>query len=243
MARITLKILLRKLIKRMGFDVQRITPRTSNGLRTKLLLDHYHIDLVLDVGANAGQYASELRESGYSGMIVSFEPLSSAYTVLENASSEDSLWTAANRMAIGNFDGEIEMNIAGNSTSSSVLGMLDSHVNAAPSSAYVGSELVQIRKLDTLAKDYMGDANSIFLKVDVQGFEKQVLEGASTLLPRIKGFQLELSLVPLYEGQALFKEILEQMEQLGFKIDAIYPGFSDMKTGRMLQMDGIFFRQ
>lgn len=227
----------------MGFVVKRVTPSTSNALRTRLLLDHHHIDLVLDVGANIGEYARDLRESGYSGKIVSFEPLSSVHTALEKSSRQDPLWTVADRMAIGNFDGEIEINIAGNSSSSSVLGMLDSHVSAAPYSAYVGSELVQIRKLDTLAKDYMGDANSIYLKVDVQGFEKQVLEGASALMPRIKGLQLELSLVPLYEGQALFKEIIEQMEQLGFEINAIYPGFSDPNTGKMLQMDGIFFKK
>jgi len=240
--RLTLKKLLKKLAKRIGFDVKRITPATSDALRTSILCDHHHIDLVLDVGANIGLYASELREAGYTGKIVSFEPLSSAYTVLRNASLDDPLWKVADRIAIGNFDGEIEINIAGNSTSSSVMGMLDSHTSAAPYSAYVGSELVPIRKLDTLEKDYMENANSIFLKIDVQGFEKQVLEGASALLPRIKGLQLELSLVPLYEGQALSKEIIEQMEQLGFEIYAIYPGFSDMETGRMLQMDGVFFR-
>lgn len=237
-----MKKLLKKLAKRKGFDVKRITPSTSNALRTSLLCDHHHVDLVLDVGANIGLYASELREAGYTGKIVSFEPLSGAYAALVNASRDDPSWTVANRMAIGNFDGEIEVNIAGNSTSSSVLGMLDSHTSAAPSSVYVGSELVPIRKLDTLEKDYMENANSIFLKIDVQGFEKQVLEGASALFPRIKGLQLELSLVPLYEGQALYKEIIEQMALLGFEIYAIYPGFSDMKTGRMLQMDGVFFR-
>ena len=238
-----MKELIKKLARRLGLDVRKVTPYSSNGLRTKLLLDHYHIDLVLDVGANIGQYASELREFGYPGTIVSFEPLSNAHAVLEKASAKDPLWTAANRMAIGNQDGEIEINIAANSFSSSVLGILDSHTSAAPLSAYVGSELVPIRKLDTVAKDYMGDDEAVFLKVDVQGFEKQVLEGAGSLLPRVKGVQLELSLVPLYEGQALFKEILDHMDKLGFEINAIYPGFSDLETGRMLQMDGVFFRR
>lgn len=238
-----MKKLLKKLIRRTGFDVKRVSLLTSDALRTRLLCDHYQVDLVLDVGANVGQYASGLRESGYSGRIISFEPLSSAHAALEHASRGDALWTVASRMAIGNFDGEIEINIAENSYSSSVLGILDAHVKAAPHSAYVGSELVPIRRLDMLASDDMRNANSIFLKVDVQGFELQVLEGASGLLPRVKGIQLELSLVPLYAGQALFKEILERTGQLGYELHAIYPGFSDRRTGRMLQMDGIFFRQ
>ena len=99
----------------MGFDVKRITPSTSNDLRTRLLLDHHKIGLVLDVGANAGQYASSLRESGYRGKIISFEPLSTMYSVLERASRTDPLWVIASRTAIGNIDGEIEINISENS--------------------------------------------------------------------------------------------------------------------------------
>lgn len=239
-----MKTILKKVAKRMGFDVKRLTPSTSNALRTRLLLDHHKIDLVLDVGANAGQYASSLREFGYAGEIVSFEPLSTAHSVLERLGRTDPLWTVASRTAIGDVDGEIEINISENSYSSSVLGMLDSHLDAAPHSAYIGSEAVKISKLDSLAKDFIKDNDqSIYLKMDVQGFEMQVLEGAVQILPRVKGIQTELSLVPLYKGQALFTEMLEKMDQLGYEIYAIYPGFSDMKTGRMLQMDGVFFRK
>lgn len=239
-----LKTILKKIAKRMGFEVRRMTPSTSDALRTRLLLNHHKIDLVLDVGANAGQYASSLREFGYAGKIVSFEPLSSAYSVLERKSRTDPLWIVASRTAIGNIDGKIEINISENSYSSSVLGMLDSHLDAAPNSAYIGSEMVAINKLDTLANDYIKDDDrSIYLKMDVQGFEMQVLEGAAQILPRVMGIQTELSLVPLYKGQALFTEMLEKMDELGYELHAIYPGFSDMKTGRMLQSDGLFFRK
>ena len=166
-----MKTVLKKIAKRMGFDVKRITPSTSNDLRTRLLLDHHKIGLVLDVGANAGQYASSLRESGYRGKIISFEPLSTMYSVLERASRTDPLWVIASRTAIGNIDGEIEINISENSYSSSVLGILDAHLDAAPKSAYIGSEAVKISKLDTLANDYIKDNDQlIYLKMDVQGF-------------------------------------------------------------------------
>jgi FkbM family methyltransferase len=207
------------------------------------LLDYHKIDLVLDVGANVGQYAKSLRDLGYSGRIVSFEPLSSAYSQLKTASKKDLLWEIAPQTAIGNQEGEIIINIAGNSQSSSALPMLDAHVQSAPESAYSGSETVKLSRLDTLAKDYIkSETKSIFLKIDVQGLEKQVLEGATAILPLVKGIKLELSLVPLYEGQVLFKEMIDIVEKLGYELYGIEPGFTAEKTGRMLQMDGIFFK-
>jgi FkbM family methyltransferase len=180
---------------------------------------------------------------GYPGRIVSFEPLSSAYSQLKTASKKDPLWEIAPQTAIGNQEGEIIINIAGNSYSSSALPMLDAHLESAPESAYSGSETVKLSRLDTLAKDYIkSETKSIFLKIDVQGLEKQVLEGATAILPSIKGIKLELSLVPLYEGQVLFKEMIDIVEKLGYELYGIEPGFTAEKTGRMLQMDGIFFK-
>ncbi|MCU0536473.1 MAG: FkbM family methyltransferase [Hydrococcus sp. Prado102] len=205
----------------------------------------YHkIDLVLDVGANIGQYVNLLRESGYSGRIVSFEPLSSAHSKLQALSSKDPLWEIAPRTAIGDKDGEIAINISQRSASSSILPMLESHIKVAPDSTYCGSETVKLSQLNTIAKNFIkNDTKSIFLKIDVQGFEKQVIEGATQILPLVKGIQLELSLVPLYKDQALFEEMLEQMKKLGYDLYALSPGLVDPETGRLLQMDGIFFKR
>ena len=239
-----LKKVIKKLARKLGFEVRRYKPATSEVARMQQLFAYHNIDLVLDVGANIGQYARFLREFGYSGKIVSFEPLSSAYSQLKTASSKDSLWEVAPRTAIGNENNEITINISANSYSSSVLDVLDSHVNAAPDSAYIGSETVKLSRLDTIAQEYIKkDATSIFLKIDVQGFEKQVIEGATQILPQIQGIQVELSLVPLYQGQLLFKEMLDFLEELGYELHAVIPGFTDPKTGRLLQMDGIFFKK
>ena len=238
-----LKKTIKKLSRSLGIDLKRYNVQTSEDARMQQLLDYHKIDLVLDVGANVGQYAKSLRDLGYSGRIVSFEPLSSAYSQLKTASKKDLLWEIAPQTAIGNQEGEIIINIAGNSYSSSALPMLDAHVQSAPESAYSGSETVKLSRLDTLAKDYItSETKSIFLKIDVQGLEKQVIEGATAILPPIKGIKLELSLVPLYEGQVLFKEMIDIVEKLGYELYGIEPGFTAEKTGRMLQMDGIFFK-
>jgi FkbM family methyltransferase len=238
-----IKKTIKKLSRSLGIDLKRYNIQTSEAAKMQRLLAYNNIDLVFDVGANVGQYAKSLRDLGYSGRIVSFEPLSSAYSQLKTASKKDLLWEIAPQTAIGNQEGEIIINIAGNSQSSSALPMLDAHLESAPESAYSGSETVKLSRLDTLAKDYIkSETKSIFLKIDVQGLEKQVLEGATAILPLVKGIKLELSLVPLYEGQVLFKEMIDIIEKLGYELYGIEPGFTAEKTGRMLQMDGIFFK-
>jgi FkbM family methyltransferase len=238
-----IKKTIKKLSRSLGIDLKRYNIQTSEAAKMQRLLAYHNIDLVFDVGANIGQYAKLLRELGYSGRIVSFEPLSSAYSQLKAVSEKDPLWEIAPQTAIGNQEGEIIINIAGNSYSSSALPMLDAHLESAPESAYSGSETVKLSRLDTIAKDYIkSETKSIFLKIDVQGLEKQVLEGATAILPLVKGIKLELSLVPLYEGQVLFKEMIDIVEKLGYELYGIEPGFTAEKTGRMLQMDGIFFK-
>jgi FkbM family methyltransferase len=110
------------------------------------------------------------------------------------------LWNVYPRCALGDHDGEVEINIAGNSESSSILPMLESHLSAAPESAYEGKEIVPIKTLDAVAGQYLKDAQAPFLKIDTQGFDWLVLDGARDTLPQIKGILVELSLVPLYGG-------------------------------------------
>ena len=95
--------------------------------------------------------------------------------------------------------------------------MLDSHAKAAPNSVYINSETVKLSRLDSILKEYISkyQSKSIFLKIDIQGFERQVIEGASDIFPLIKGLQLELSLVPLYKDQVLFEEMLEILKGKG----------------------------
>jgi hypothetical protein len=120
--------------------------------------------------------------------------------------------------------------------------MLDSHREAVPESAYVGSEPVRLARLDTLALGYLRPETVPFLKIDVQGYENEVLDGATEVLARARGLQLELSFVPLYSGQRLFEGITETLRALGFAIWAVWPGFCDPRSGRMLQVDAVLFR-
>jgi len=238
------KDIIQSIARKCHFEVRKYSPESSDVARLQRIFSYHEIDLVFDVGANIGQYAKHLRQFGYSGRIVSFEPLSSAHAKLVAASNNDPLWEVAPRTAIGNRDGEISINISTNSVSSSVLPMLELHTKSAPESEYYASETVKLSRLDTAASIYLSQsAQSIYLKIDVQGLETQVLEGASQILPSVKGIQLELSLVPLYEGEPLFRDMLDNMNKLGYELFAVIPGFTDMKSGRLLQLDGIFFKK
>jgi FkbM family methyltransferase len=202
------------------------------------------VDAVLDVGANSGQYAMGLRKRGYKGRIVSFEPLAGPFSDLQNNAAKDSLWDCR-RYALGDVDGTISINVAGNSgESSSVLPMLKSHQDVFPAANYIGAEKVPIRRLDAVVPEVLRPADRIFLKIDVQGFEKQVLAGSkSTVTDRCVGMQLELSFLPLYEGGMLIREALDLAYSLGFTLTGMLPCFTDIRNGRMLQADGIFFRE
>jgi hypothetical protein len=144
---------------------------------------------------------------------------------------------------MGSSIGEIVINIAGNSVSSSVLPMLDSHISAAPISGYVGQESVPLFTLDSVLPDILGKFKNPFLKIDTQGFEGEVLNGAKNVLSHIRGVQLELSLVTLYEGQHLWQEMISRLNNEGFVLWTILPGFTDPKNGKTLQVDGVFFRK
>lgn len=237
-----MKSFVKRTIRCLGFDVRRYNPALSESAQFIRMLSVHRINLVFDVGANIGQFGQFLRNAGYHGRIVSFEPLSAAREQLLKAGRKDALWEVASRTAIGSKDGEIEIHVAGNSESSSVLNMLESHADAAPESRYVGSERVPLRRLDSIALDYFRPDSVAFLKIDVQGYEDRVLRGATRLLDRLVGLQLELSLVPLYEGQRLFDDLIEQMQATGFELWAMSPAFVNRQNGRLLQVDATFFR-
>jgi FkbM family methyltransferase len=202
----------------------------------------HRIELVIDVGANDGGYGRHLRQGGYRGPIVSFEPLPDAHAKLVQQARGDMSWTVAPAGALGEQAQEVDIHIAGNSKSSSLLTMLESHRQAAPQSVTIGTHRVQVRRLDDIELSPLRTANRMLLKVDTQGYEIPVLRGATNTLGRCAGVQLEMSLVPLYEGQALYRDLIGWLEARGFVLWALLPGFSDPTTGRMLQADGVFFR-
>jgi FkbM family methyltransferase len=237
--KIKIGLQLNSLLRKIGIELLRY-PNLDIRRRMKLF-DNFKINKIFDVGANVGNYAISLRKFGYKGDIISFEPLSNVFTILKKNSDRDNKWIAAN-MAIGDIDGETTINVAANTDSSSLLGMLPLHVESAPEAQYIGKEKIKICKLDTIINNYIKEEDNIFLKIDTQGFEKNVIDGAINSLPIIKGIQIEMSLVHLYEGDLIYTDMIEFLKSNGFHLYSLENGFAHPKSGQLLQVDGIFYR-
>ena len=226
----------------LGLELRRYNVVYSEHARLHHLLRYKKVDLVLDVGASDGEYGRYLRQGGYGGAILSFEPLPSAHEKLEIAAVGLRPWHVAPRTAVGAVDGWIDINVAGNSDSSSILSMREAHLRAEPESRTVGVERVPIMRLDSFRHPSIENAASILLKIDTQGYELEVLKGALRLLERVVGLQIELSFTALYEGQPLYRSVLDWLSDRGFNLWGLIPGFVEPESGRLLQCDGLLFR-
>lgn len=216
-----------------------ISKETRNLMR---VLDHHGIDLVFDIGANLGQYARRLRRGGYDGRIVSFEPLSRAHNALEEAAADDPAWTIAPRLALGDSEGPVTLNVSAESDMSSVLDFTADMARLLDSSAYVGTEVAPQARLDAVFSGYAAAGDRVMVKIDTQGTERRVLEGARGVLPAVRAIQIELSIVPVYEGEPSYVETIAHLAGLGFAPVLFIPGYFNRRTARLIGMDGVFVR-
>lgn len=235
-----MKKTLKKFLREMGIQIKKY-PDSDHARRMKMV-NYYRIDTLFDIGANAGQYALKMRELGYKNRIISFEPLSSAFKVLKENSSKDDNWII-NNYAVGDQNCKTLINVAGNSYSSSILNMLPNHIENAPNSMYVSQEKIDIKKLDTIFNSFCNQEEKVMLKIDTQGYEKNVIDGAIESLKKIEIIQLEMSIAPLYENEILLVEMIEYLRKIGFMVFSFENGFSNPITGQLLQVDGIFVKK
>lgn len=207
---------------------------------------HTGYDVVLDVGANLGQFGADLRMSGYRGRIVSFEPIPGCYARLARTAAADRAWTCR-QVALGASRAQALLHRASNDgASSSLLPMTGHHQAAAPAVRTLDTELVQV---ETLAGIWPGlgiaPTDRILLKIDTQGYEREVLAGAAEYLPRIAGVLCEMSTVELYAGSPLYFEIDGVLRQAGFALTHLSPELYGPRGGgsRLAQFNALFERE
>jgi FkbM family methyltransferase len=222
----------KQLANRMGFEISRYRP-----LAARVAARLEGVPVGVDVGANRGQYATELRRHGYRGQIVSFEPLEEAFAQLATAAARDVNWTC-HHIALGASDGEARINVASNLASSSLLEMGAAHRVGAPSVSITGVETVRVARLD----DVLADDRPCLLKLDVQGYEGRVLDGAGETLARAELVECELCTAELYAGQTSARALVDRFDDLGFELVDLEPVFRDRTNGRVLALDAVFAR-
>jgi FkbM family methyltransferase len=204
------------------------------------ILSRLEVSTVIDVGANTGQYAQEIRALGYSGLLISFEPVPDAFAQLSLRSARlgNHLVVPA---ALGATEGSAQLCVTHDTTCSSLLRpeswMLSAHEGAREKQIIP----IQVRTLDSFCDLVPPNAPS-YLKIDTQGNEYEVLLGASKVLEGVAAIEVELSLVPLYRGQQLLPAVWALIQERGFEPYWIERGYRDRISDRLTQVDAIFIR-
>ena len=229
------KVLPRQTHRRGG------APEAANALGA--LISTMGIDCLIDVGANQGQFARYARQLGYRGRIVSFEPLAEAADRMEALAAADPLWEV-HRMALGSETGVRLLHVSGNSMSSSFLEIEPRTTAAEPVTSYVDETWVNVCRLDDVWQNLIvgTPASAYMLKLDVQGSEWDVIEGATDCLDNMALVLMECSLVPVYHGEVLLDDMIARMRDRGFHPVWIGAGFRHRNTGQVFQCDVAFCR-
>jgi len=242
---LTIRSLIKKnidyILHPIGLTIERYFGDNLDLKKIIKIANSLEIDLLLDIGANRGQYAERMIKSGFNKKILSFEPLNDAHKELSILAGFYTNWDVYQKCAVGDIDGIAQIQISENEYSSSILKVNPNHLSIAPQAKTIKSETVNLIRLDSISDKL--DARNLFIKIDTQGFEDRVLHGCSEkILKRTEVIQIELSLLELYSGSLRFDQMISFLKNLGFEPLFFSPGFTDRSTNEIQQLDGFFIR-
>ena len=195
------------------------------------------INVVIDVGAKVGQFGEFLRGNRYRGKIISFEPIESAFQILSQNAEADGNWEA-HHCGLGAASGEALINVSEFNVFSSILTVTNVATQYDKRAAVERTETISLSTLDEVAVD---SSDKILLKIDTQGYEKQVIEGGRQLLSQLDGIWMELPISHFYEDTWKFHEAVRFMEQAGFVPAQFHPVSYDSKDKMsLIEVDCLF---
>lgn len=240
--------LVRSYLRRVDYDLAPYPPNAKQAAES--LADHLravfaamNINCLLDVGANNGQYGAFLRDIGYTGRIVSFEPVRRNFDELTLRARGDSKWVC-HQLALGEQSGEREMRLTRYSVFDSFLAPNDySASEFGGESDVIGAEKVMVHRLDGIFDDCVAgmDDARVFLKMDTQGYDLKVIEGATGCMDRMLAVQTELSVKPIYENMPAYLDVVPLLNRLGFDVTGLFPVNRDASL-RVIEFDCVAIR-
>ena len=219
------------------------------------MIKRNEINVALDVGACYGEFATQMRVFGYKNRIISFEPVSESFIKLQQLAKKDPNWEC-HPFALGSENSSKTIHILNCRQASSLLeptAALQHHFGAQM--AIEKEEIVQIKRLSDIALSLYKPKDAVFLKIDAQGYEKEIIEGAGNALQSCVLIQLEVSLMPFYKNETtipkniffIFKKKEKTIEEMilfmgkkGFIPVSIEPGDYSRQTMQEFQVDIIF---
>jgi FkbM family methyltransferase len=228
--------------RRQWFVVEKDLTAYAVSQHVAALLSLYRVNCVLDVGANRGQYGRRLRRAGYTGRIVSFEPVQEAFAALQRAAQNDPAWVV-HPYALGREDGTIAINVVPG-TMSSVLAPTRFGARRYAQLRDPVERAVEVRRLDALLDGALAGlaAPRTYLKLDTQGYDLEVFSGLGERVDELVGMQAEVAVMQIYEGMPRMPEAVAVYEKAGFEITALYPVSRQARTARVLEFDCVMVR-
>jgi FkbM family methyltransferase len=232
-----------RVLQSAGYDLVRFPPADSLGAHLAALFAGLRVNCVLDVGAHRGEYGQLLRRLGYRGRIVSFEPVPESFGALEQSCRRDPDWLAW-RIALGASQDTRGIRVTKSTQFSSFLtanaeaaGRFGDHVDM------LRTEPVAVRRLEEVFAECVDGiaAPRVFLKLDTQGVDLEVLRGAGSRLVDVQGLQCELALKPMYEGAPSYAEAVAVLSGLGFEPTGIFAVSRDHAL-RLIEIDCVLSR-
>jgi FkbM family methyltransferase len=217
----------RSFLRKKGYDIVK-----HKELSDWLAL--HEIDIVLDIGANDGRYATEIRKAGWAGKIVSFEPQPAVFERLVQRMADDTAWSGQ-QVGLGSVNTSLSINAYG-------MDVLSSFLEKKDNDQEVRQIQVPVKRPEDIMDLVLDGRRRPFVKIDTQGFEMEIIRGFGSRAADIVGWQLELSVEPLYQNQPPMEEIIATMRSLGFSLWRVLPGLRDPHTLQAFELDGIFFR-
>lgn len=229
---------IQRLARQQGWTVERYPHHHSLDGHLQTFFRQHAIDCVLDVGGNRGQFASSIRHFGYRGSIVSFEPVPEAYAQLVSRAADDHRWEAR-QLALGDENGRRPFNVTISNSVSSFLTPTADYAGNYAGGAIERTLEVEVARLDSLFTKVTRPGQRVFLKIDTQGHDLKVLEGAIGSLDKIVGLQIELSVMPIYDDMTEYIVALARIRELGFIPTGMFPVVRDEML-RVYEFDGVF---
>ncbi len=236
-----MKLLLKRLLNTFGYDIVQVPYPDSLGRKLSDLLRKESVNVVFDVGAHHGEFAMSLRRIGYSGHIHSFEPVADSFSVLQSRASRDQSWFV-HHLALGAAAGNRQIHVTCGSAMASFLNSSSyGSSQFERDSQVIHDEEVSVARLDAIFLSTVQgiEAPHCYLKLDTQGWDLEVMEGAKGCLQAICAMQSELSLKPIYDGMPTYLESLETLVNMGFSVAGMFAVKHD-SSGAMIEVDCLF---
>jgi FkbM family methyltransferase len=232
-----MRAFLKRAFRHTGYELRRVDPQASLGFLLTRLLGELEITTVVDVGANEGQFGIGIRGDGYTGEIISFEPVSAPLATLQDRARHDGKWTV-HPFALGSAAGTADINIPQTGTDVSSLRARADTDSLGIVGDISRTERIRIERLDAA----LPKLPRCLLKLDTQGWDLEVMRGATGVLDSVAVIQSELSFKAIYDGQPTWREALDYFSCIGFEPAGFYPVFRD-KNWALVEADCVLVRR